>query len=147
MAKAKHGDPTILTSVRFDTPEMGGTPTIFEPGDEDELLEHLDEEYGDGDADAEPPVPSKDEVLERLTKKGHIANFIDLDEDDIEEDDIDLRLSRRAANYEPEPGGVTGEDDTPARDGRTRTARGRSTTNRTASRRKRAAKTESKDEE
>lgn len=81
--------PKILTTVRFDDPAGA---YLFQAGQEDDLLDYLDQNHGDGDEEA--GVPSKDDVLTRLSQKGHIVNFVDVDPDETA-GDLDQQLTRK----------------------------------------------------
>lgn len=74
--------------------------TTFDPDQEDELEEFLDEreknlEDGDG-------RPGKDEILERLERLGHISGFGYVNAEDVERQEPDHQANLRAQRTPPE---------------------------------------------
>lgn len=79
MAKS---DREIIRTVNLNGEE-------FTPGQEDELEAAL-QAHGDANEDYD-----HDENLKRLTRQGAIVGFVDVDEDEIEEADLDRAATRK----------------------------------------------------
>ena len=97
-SKAQQADnaPAILRTVRLGD-------DLYGEGEEEELLEAL-KEFEERDKEARKADKtmtgkpfSADEEVHRLTRLGHLANFVELSEEEIEHMDPDLRANAQYA--------------------------------------------------